>query len=133
MTSTLSTIGQLTRRGDPQRIPVIVHHSLTGKSGAVKAFGYDRGSYGRGSKVLLGWTRSQINLAPYGESDNEKIIVASGKCNNAKEFEPFGAQLDLVSGPVNRIVCFFQHGFPSAVDFFPGHGGGWPSTDKASG
>ena len=75
MTSTLSTIGQLTRRGDPQRIPVIVHHSLTGKSGAVKAFGYDRGSYGRGSKVLLGWTRSQINLAPYGEMTMRRSLL----------------------------------------------------------
>jgi RecA-family ATPase len=60
MTATLSVIGRITRQGDPQRIPVILHHALTGKSGAARATGFDRGSFGRNSKVLLGWVRSQI-------------------------------------------------------------------------
>ena len=60
----------------------------------MKAVGLERGGYGRGSKVLLGWTRSQINLAPFKQDSNEQIIVASGKCNNAKEFDNFGAILD---------------------------------------
>ena len=64
MTATLTVIGRITRQGDPQRIPVILHHALTGKSGAARATGFDRGSFGRNSKVLLGWVRSQINVAP---------------------------------------------------------------------
>jgi hypothetical protein len=88
MVETLSTLGRITRKGNPQRIPMVVHHSLTGKIGAAKATGIDRGSFGRNSKVLHGWARSQINLAPYNAENNEAIIVTSGKCNNAMEFDP---------------------------------------------
>ena len=94
MTATLSALGRITRQGDPQRIPVVVHHALTGKSGAAKAMGFERGSFGRNSKVLLSWTRAQINLAPYEADNNEVLVVASGKSNNAEEFEPFGIRLD---------------------------------------
>ena len=94
MAETLSIIGRITRKGNPQRIPLSVQHSLTGRIGAAKATGFDRGSFGRNSKVLLGWARSQINLAPYNAEDNEAIIIASGKCNNAKEFDAFGVRLN---------------------------------------
>ena len=94
MTSTLSAIGRITRQGDPQRIPIVLHHALTGKSGAARAIGFERGSFGRNSKVLLGWARAQINLAPYEADSNEVLVVASGKANNAEEFEPFGIRLD---------------------------------------
>jgi hypothetical protein len=94
MTSTLSAIGRITRQGDPQRIPIVLHHALTGKSGAARAIGFERGSFGRNSKVLLGWARAQINLAPYEAGSNEVLVVASGKANNAVEFEPFGIRLD---------------------------------------
>ena len=94
MTATLSAIGRITRQGDPQRIPLIVHHALTGKSGAARATGFDRGSFGRNSKVLLSWTRAQINLAPYDSDNNEVLVVASGKANNSEEFQPFGVRLD---------------------------------------
>ena len=50
---------------------------------------------GRNSKVLLGWVRSQINLAPYDSDNNEALIVASGKANDSEEFDPFGVRLDL--------------------------------------
>ena len=94
MTATLSAIGRITRQGDPQRIPLVVHHALTGKSGAARATGFNRGSFGRNSKVLLGWVRSQINLAPYDSDSNEVLVVASGKANNSEEFKPFGVRLD---------------------------------------
>ena len=94
MTATLSAIGRITRRSNPQRIPIVVHHALTGKSGAARAIGYDRGSFGRNSKVLLGWVRAQINVAPHGPDSNEVLVVASGKCNNAEEFLPFAVRLD---------------------------------------
>ena len=90
MTATLSAIGRVTSQGDPKRIPVVLHRALTGKSGAARAIGYDRGSFGRNSKVLLGWTRAQINLAPYEADNNEVLVVASGKANNAEEFELSG-------------------------------------------
>ena len=56
--------------------------------------GFERASFGRNSKVLLSWTRAQINLAPYEADNNEVLVVASGKSNNAEEFEPFGIRLD---------------------------------------
>jgi hypothetical protein len=40
--------------------------------------------------VVLAWVRSQMNMAPVDPAKNDKIIVASGKCNNAEEFAPFG-------------------------------------------
>ena len=94
MTASLSTLGRITRRGNPQRIPVIVHHALTGRSGVARATGFDRGSFGRNSKVLLGWARSQINIASCEPDSNEVLVVASGKCNNAEEFRAFAIRLN---------------------------------------
>jgi hypothetical protein len=94
MAGTLSIIARLTRNGDQKRIPFIIHHAGTGKIGIAKAIGFERSGFGRNSKVLLGWTRSQINLAPYDPTSNEVLIVSSGKCNNAAEFEPFAIRLD---------------------------------------
>jgi hypothetical protein len=34
MTATLSAIERITRQGDPQRIPIVAHHALTGRTGA---------------------------------------------------------------------------------------------------
>jgi hypothetical protein len=102
MTATLSVIGRITRQGDPQRIPVILHHALTGKSGAAHATGFDRGSFGRNSKVLLGWVRSQINVAAHDPDNNETLIIASGKSNNSAEFEPFGVRLNLETMTYHR-------------------------------
>jgi len=94
MTETCRAIGRITRDGDHTRIPVIVHHALTGKAGAGRATGFDRGSFGRNSKVLQSWVRAQINLAPYSGEANDVIVVASGKANDAEEFEPFAVRLD---------------------------------------
>jgi len=94
MTETCRAISRVTRMGDPTRIPVVVHHALTGKAGAAKATGFDRGSFSRNSKVLLGWTRGQINLAPYSPDSNDVVVVASGKANDAEEFAIFAVRLD---------------------------------------
>jgi AAA domain-containing protein len=94
MTETLREISRITKRGNPKRIPVIIHHAGTGKAGIQKATGFDRSSFGRNSKVLFSWTRSQINVAPGLPDDNSVIVVASAKCSNAQEFEPFAAALD---------------------------------------
>ena len=76
MTETCRAIGRITRDGDPTRIPLVVHHALTGKAGAAKATGFDRGSFGRNSKVLQGWARAQINLAPFSPDTNDVLVVA---------------------------------------------------------
>jgi hypothetical protein len=94
MASTLSTISRLTRLRNPRRSSIVLHHALTGRLGSSKAVGYDRSSFGRNSKVLMGWGRSQVNWAPYNEDNNETLVVASGKCNNFAEFEPFAITLD---------------------------------------
>lgn len=94
MTETLREISRVTKRGNPKRIPLIIHHAGTGKAGIQKATGYDRSSFGRNSKVLFSWVRALINVAPGQPDNNDTIIIASGKCSNAREFEPFAARLD---------------------------------------
>ena len=81
------------RAGNPKRIPPILHHALTGKVGYAKAVGFERGGFGRNSKVLQGYMRSMINIAPEKSDSNETLIVASGKSNNSAEFQPFGVRL----------------------------------------
>jgi hypothetical protein len=94
MTDTLREISRITKRGNPKRVPLVIHHAGTGKAGIQKAIGFDRSSFGRNSKVLFSWSRALINVAPARPDDNNLIIIASGKCSNAPEFEPFAARLD---------------------------------------
>jgi hypothetical protein len=94
MLTTAREFGRIARLGNQKRAPLIIQHARTGRSGAASASGYDRGSYARNSKALYGWTRSQINLSPFNEDNNDILVVASGKCNNAREFEPFAIELD---------------------------------------
>jgi hypothetical protein len=94
MAATCAAIGGVVRQGNPSRIPLIVHHATTGRAGIAKASGFDRSSFGRNSKVLLGWTRAQINLAPHGPDSNDVVVVTSGKANDFKEFEPFAVRLN---------------------------------------
>jgi hypothetical protein len=94
MTETLREISRITKRGNPRRIPLIIHHAVTGRAGILKATGFDRSSFGRNSKVLFSWTRAQINVSPGLPDDNSVIVISSAKCSNACEFEPFAAMLD---------------------------------------
>jgi AAA domain len=94
MRTTLQTLSRLCRHGNPQRAMMVLHHSLTGKAGAVRATGYDRASFARNSKTLHAWARGQINLAPVDADNNERLIVACGKCSNGKEFPAFGVCLN---------------------------------------
>ena len=95
MQATLSIIGRLTRKYNPKCIAIVIAHARTGRAGSASATGFDRGSFGRNSKVLNSWARSQINAAAYTSSDNKTLIIASGKCNNAEEFKPFAITLNL--------------------------------------
>jgi RecA-family ATPase len=94
MTETLREISRVTKRGNPKRIPLVIHHAGTGRAGIQKATGFDRSSFGRNSKVLFSWARAQINVAPGLPDDNSLIVISSGKCSIAAEFEPFAVALD---------------------------------------
>src|SRR5437764_13584122 len=94
MTETLREISRITKRGNPKRIPLINHHAGTGKAGIQKATGFDRSSFGRNSKVLFSWARAQVNIAPALPDDNDLLVIASAKCNNYAEFEPFAVRLN---------------------------------------
>ena len=99
MQNTIRTISNLARLGKPETSVVILHHTLTGKEGAKKATGFDRGSYGRGSKALNSWTRGQLNVAPGNPEDNSKLVISCGKNSNGPEFKPFG----IVRNPATMI------------------------------
>lgn len=94
MRRTLTALSRITRRNNPERACVVLHHAQTGKAGAARAIGYDRSSFGRNSKVLHAWTRGQINVAPGSKEDNEVLIIACGKSSNGKPFEPFAIRLN---------------------------------------
>ena len=94
MRATLQTLSRLCRQGKPDRAIVVLHHSLTGKAGASKATGFDRASFARNSKTLHAWTRGQINLAAVDADNNDRLIVACGKCSNGKEFQTFAVRLN---------------------------------------
>ena len=94
MAATLRAISHLTKTGNPERVPFVLHHALPGRAGAAKATGYDRASFSRNSKVLHAWTRGQINVAAGSPDNNDTLILSCGKCSNGREFEPFAVRLN---------------------------------------
>ena len=94
MSRTLLAVSRLTKTGNANRCPVVLHHAITGKTGAARATGFDRSSFGRNSKVLHSWTRAQINLAPGTADNNEVLVVSCGKCSNGREFAPMAIRLN---------------------------------------
>jgi hypothetical protein len=116
MTETLREISRLTRRGNARRVPLVIHHSLTGKSGIQKVIGFDRSSFGRNSKVLFMWARAQINVAPVRPDDNSVLIIASGKCSNFAEFEPFAVRMDFDTMLYSRDDEFDVDEWRNALD-----------------
>ncbi len=94
MFKSLHEISMLTKHGNPHAIPLVIHHALTGRAGAIKAIGLEKGGYSRNSKALTAWTRSQINVAVASPDTYETVVLACGKCSNGKEFEPFAAKFN---------------------------------------
>lgn len=94
MSATLLAISRLCKQGNPNRIPNVLHHALTGRAGAAKATGYDRASFGRNSKVLHAWTRGQINVSSGSPTNNETLVLSCGKCSNGREFETFAVSIN---------------------------------------
>ncbi|NQU43761.1 AAA family ATPase, partial [bacterium] len=81
------------KTANPRAATIIVHHAKSGRSAAAGAIGWDAQAYGRGTKSLMSICRSQINIAP-GDADGNSIVIACGKNNNGKKFEPFGIERD---------------------------------------
>lgn len=94
MFKSLHELSLLTKRGNPHAIPLVIHHALTGRAGAVKLVGIEKGSYSRNSKAITAWARSQINVAVASPNSYETIIIACGKCSDGKEFDPFAVKFD---------------------------------------
>jgi len=94
MIRSCQTIDELAHIANPNTAVVVLHHTLTGMAGIRKAFGHERGSYGRGSKALNSWTRGQINLVPGDPEDKMKLVITCGKNSNGPEFQPFGVKLN---------------------------------------
>ncbi|EDY81715.1 hypothetical protein VDG1235_1333 [Verrucomicrobiia bacterium DG1235] len=91
---TLREITKVCRRFNPRTAIVIVHHGRTGRANIAQAVGWDKGNYALGSKALYSGARSQINIAPADPDDPSRIILSSGKSNDAKPFDPVGLKLD---------------------------------------
>lgn len=94
MTDTCRGIKSAVREASPKSIPLVIHHGRTGAVEASKVFGDDAASFGRNSKVLNGWLRSQINVAPAGNQYPGVIIVGCGKNSNGPKWKPFAARLN---------------------------------------
>lgn len=103
MIETCQGIAAVMRRSNPRRVPLAIHHGRTGASEASKVFGDDAASFGRNSKVLHGWLRSQINVAPAGVEWPDIVIVGCGKNSNGPKWEPFAARLQLDSMTYRRL------------------------------
>ena len=92
MLDTLHELQRIATAGNPNATVIVVHHALANNRAFLDAVGPNRGSYGRDSKTLHGWSRGTINLAPGHEAG--KIVLACGKNSNGAEFEPIGAKLN---------------------------------------
>ena len=86
--------GRIARANNVRAIPVLVQHARTGREAQSGMSGADRSSFARNSKALYGWARAQFNVAAVEEKKNDRLFFASGKCNNAPEFDEFIIQLD---------------------------------------
>jgi hypothetical protein len=115
MKSLLCSLSRIVKAGNPQRVPVVLHHSLTGKQGAAKAVSWDKASFGRNSKALFAWTRAQINLAPLDPERPECVLMACGKNNNGKMFPEMGIILDDKTGVYRIDPDFDAEAFRQSV------------------
>jgi len=91
MSHTCKVLGQIVRKGNPDRATIIVHHARTGKGGI--SLKYDKASFARNSKALFGWTRGQLNIMP-GTPTYDKLVIDCGKNNDGKHFEMFTVKLN---------------------------------------
>src|SRR5262249_38054747 len=95
MGMTCRELGRISRAGNPDRAVIILHHALTGREGAKKAFGMERAGFSRNSKVLHSWARAAINVVSANQDNNDTLLLFCAKNNDGKEFPPVAVQLNL--------------------------------------
>ena len=95
MLGTARDFGRIARISNVKSIPMLIQHARTGKDAQQGMSGGNRASFARNSKALYGWARAQFNVAPVEEKKNDRLYFASGKCNNAAEFDEFIIELNL--------------------------------------
>lgn len=91
---TVAGLFRVAHAASNQTALVVVHHARSGRTAAASAVGWDSGAFSRGSKALPAAARSQINIAPGSADDSDVLVVACGKSNNGRPFEPFAIRLD---------------------------------------
>lgn len=94
MVATCNAIRKTVCSYNPRCIPLIVHHGRTGACEASRVFGDDAQSFGRNSKALNGFIRSQINVALAGIEHPGIVIFGCGKNSNGPSWTPFAARLN---------------------------------------
>jgi RecA-family ATPase len=94
MLNTARNFGRIARFNNIKSVPMLVQHAKTGKEAQSGMSGFNRSSYARNSKALIGWVRSQFNMGPVEEKKNDRLFFASGKANNAPEFDELVIELD---------------------------------------
>lgn len=102
MAAVITKLVRAIKKGNPNRVPLIIHHSITGRAGAQKAVGWDKSSYGRNSKVLYGRVRSQWNLGKVDPDDESRLVLACGKNNDGKPFDEIGILVE--SNPTFYVI-----------------------------
>jgi hypothetical protein len=99
MKRTVKTIMRIVKSHNMDCAVLIVHHSRTGSENIKQGANlYDSGNFGRGSKVLFSACRCQINLMPGDKEDQNKLVLACGKANNAPHFKMRGLEYDPITG-----------------------------------
>jgi len=90
------------RRVFPTATLLIVHHAREGAAAIKGAVGFDAGAFTKGSRTLMTMARFAINVAPRNSNLDtgslHGLLLACGKCNNAKPFVARAVEMDEVTG-----------------------------------
>jgi hypothetical protein len=103
---TFSLIEHLHHIGNPDRVMIIVAHSLTGKSGISKSFGYEKLGFPRGSKRISGWARTIIAVNPGSGEDNPPRVISCLKNSRGFKFPRFALGFDPSSLAFSHLPNF---------------------------
>lgn len=93
MLATYRAMTKVARAGNPDCALTMLHHALTGREGMKKAYGFEKSSFARNSKVIFQLARAQINIVP-GNEDYSVLLLFCGKNNNGKKFDDAAVRLN---------------------------------------
>lgn len=85
---------RISRHRRPDVAVIIVVHASGGKASTAKAWGFDSVHFHRGATSLIGDAGAAFNLAQAEEGNDERVMLACGKCSDGPRFEPRGLVLD---------------------------------------